>query len=92
MTTRLREGDCLSEMRRELERQARVIKPWDADHFPGWLSAGGELLAAVPDELQRVAWAWSLTQALLSKIVGLPQDLVIGSLLSQAEHIRKVGA
>jgi hypothetical protein len=90
MTTRLREGDCLSEMRKDLERQAATIKPWDADHFPNWVQAGGELLAAVPCEYQRVAWAWSLTQALLHNIVGIPQDTVIGLLLSKAAALKAV--
>lgn len=86
MTTRLREGDCLSEMRLELERQAATIHIWDADGFGNWVEACGAVLAAVPDELQRVAWAWSLAQAVLAKIVGIPQNLVAGRLLMAAER------
>lgn len=89
---RLREGDCLSELRRDLERQAATVKPWEADEWAGWVRACAELLAAVPDELQRIAWAWSLTQALLRKIVGIPQDLAIGLLLRKAAEIRAVRA
>lgn len=88
---RLREHDCLSEMRRELECQAGEIKPWDADRFPGWVQACGAVLAAVPDELQRIAWAWSLTQAVLRHIVGIPQSWMVALLLSTAEEIQKVG-
>lgn len=63
MTHRLREEDCLNEMRRDLERQAATVQVWDADGFGAWVSACGDVLAAVPDELQRIAWAWSLAQA-----------------------------
>lgn len=86
MTQRLREGDCLNEMRVDLERQAATVQVWDADGFGAWISACGEVLAAVPDELQRVAWAWSLAQAVLKKIVGIPQDMVTGRLLHAAEQ------
>lgn len=86
MTKRLREGDCLNEMRLELERQAATIHVWDADAFGNWVEACGDVLAAVPDELQRVAWAWSLAQAVLAKIVGIPQNLVAGRLLVAAER------
>jgi len=86
MTKRLREGDCLNEMRMDLERQAVTVQVWDADAFGTWEAACGELLAAVPDELQRVAWAWSLAQALLKKIVGIPHDMVTGRLLLEAER------
>lgn len=88
---RLREHDCLSEMRLDLERQAGEIKPWDADRFPGWVQACGEVLAAVPDELQRIAWAWSLTQAVLHHIVGIPQNWMVALLLSKAAEIQAVG-
>ena len=91
LTKRLRAGDCLDELRADLERQAREIKPWDADRFPGWVQACGDVLAAVPDELQRIAWAWSLAQALLHNIVGIPQNWVIGLLLSKAAEIQEVG-
>ncbi|MDP2383389.1 MAG: hypothetical protein Q8N00_11350 [Nitrospirota bacterium] len=91
MTTRLREHDCLSEMRVDLERQAGEIKPWDADRFPGWVQACGEVLASVPDELQRIAWAWSLTQAVLHDIIGIPQNWMVAKLLSTAAEIEQVG-
>jgi hypothetical protein len=92
MTKRLREGDCLAELRKDLEAQARVIKPWDGVRFSAWVQACAELLAAVPDELQRVAWAWSLTQELLRTIVGVPHDMIIGTLLVKAREIRVVRA
>jgi len=92
MTKRLREHDCLAELRMDLERQAATVKPWQADEWAGWTRACGELLAAVPDETQRVAWAWSLAQPVLRTIVGLSQEILMGSLLSKAEQIRKVGA
>lgn len=90
MTTRLREGDCLAELRKDLERQAVTVRPWEADEWAGWLRACAELLAAVPDELQRIAWAWSLAQPVLRSIVGISQELLMGTLLSKAEMIRKV--
>lgn len=89
---RLREGDCLSELRRDLERQAATVKPWEADEWAAWTRACAELLAAVPDELQCIAWAWSLAQPVLRSIVGVSQEMLIGTLLSKAEMIRKVGA
>ena len=92
MTYRIGERDCLARMRRDLERQAKTVKPWQADEWAGWVRACAELLAAVPDELQRVAWAWSLGQPVLRSIVGLSQEMLTGMLLSKAEQIRKVGA
>lgn len=92
MTKRLRENDCLAEMRMDLERQAATVLPWYADEWQAWVQACGDLLAQVPDELQRVAWAWSLGQPVWVRIVGLPQDMLTGLLLSKAEQIRKVGA
>jgi hypothetical protein len=88
MTTRRRiqEQDCLAELRRSLEVVAKNVKPWDADRYPGWVEACADVLASVPDRLQRVAWAWSLAQALLKGIVGLQQDLVIGMLLKAADE------
>lgn len=92
MTHRLSERDCLAQLRRDLERQAATVKPWEADEWSGWVRACAELLAVVPDELQRVAWAWSLGQPVLRSIVGLSQEMLTGTLLSKAEMIRKVGA
>ena len=91
LSMRLRETDCLSEIRKDLERQAATVKPWEADEWPRWIEACGELLAAVPDELQRVAWAWSLAQPVLRSIVGLPPNLLIGTLLSKAAERKVVG-
>lgn len=89
MTRRLREGDCLSELRKDLERQAATVRPWEADEWLGWIRACAELLAAVPDELQRIAWAWSLGQPVLRSIVGVSQELLMGTLVSTAEMIRR---
>lgn len=83
-TNRIGLTDCLSVMRLDLERQAKTVKPWDADHFPGWVAACGEVLAQVPCELQRISWAWSLAQAVLRGIVGIPHDLMTGFLLRSA--------
>lgn len=92
MTHRLSERDCLAQLRRDLERQAATVKPWQADEWAAWMRACAELLAAVPDELQRVNWAWSLARPVLRTIVGISQEILMGSLLSKAEQIRKVGA
>jgi len=87
---RLRETDCLAEIRKDLERQAATVKPWQADEWAGWVRACGELLAAVPDELQRVAWAWSLAQPVLRSIVGISQPMLVGALLTRAQDRKAV--
>lgn len=79
---RIGEGDCLAE----------VVLPWQADEWEGWMQACGELLALVPDELQRIAWAWVLGQPVLRRIIGLPHDVLTGVMLARAAAIRKVGA
>ena len=81
MTIRLREGDCLSEIRKDLARQAATVRVWEAEEYRPWVASCAELLATVPDELQRIAWAWSLAQALLAKIVGIPHSIIIETLL-----------
>ena len=86
---RLHERDCLAEMRRELERQAATVKPWQADEWAAWMRACGELLAAVPDDLQRISWAWSLAQPVTVSIVGIAPDLLIGTLLAKANEYSK---
>ncbi|MCS6294340.1 MAG: hypothetical protein H8J66_14815 [Nitrospira sp.] len=92
MTHRLREGDCLAELRKDLERQAATLKVWEPESCSTWVEACGELLAVVPVENQRVAWAWSLAQALLKQVVGLPLNYVTDLLLSKVAEIRKVQA
>lgn len=92
MTSRISERDCLAQLRRDLERQAATVKPWEADEWAGWVRACAELLAVVPDEAQRIAWAWSLGQPVRRAIVGISQDILMGTLLSKAEMIRKVQA
>lgn len=92
MTYRLREGDCLAELRKDLERQALTLKVWEPESCTGWVEACGELLAAVPDNIQRVAWAWSMARALLQQVVGLPINYVTDLLLSKAAEIRGVKA
>lgn len=89
---RISEHDCLAAIRCDLERQAATVKPWQADEWQGWMQACGELLVQVPDELQRVAWAWSMGQPVLRRIVGLPHDMLTGVMLARAAAIRKVGA
>lgn len=88
---RIGEHDCLAEMRRDLERQAATVLPWQADEWARWTQASAEVLALVPNELQRVAWAWSLGQPVLRRIVGLAQPILTNALLVRAEAIRKVG-
>lgn len=89
---RLREGDCLSELRKDLERQAVTLKVWEPESCCAWVSACGELLAVVPDDLQRIDWAWSLAQALLTQVVGLPHSYVTDLLLSKAAEYRAVNS
>ena len=90
MNHRLREGDCLAELRKDLERQALTLKVWEPESCSAWVEACGELLAAVPEELQRIAWAWFLAQALLKQVVGLPMNFVTELLLRKAAEIQSV--
>jgi hypothetical protein len=57
---RLREGDCLAELFRDLEQTATRLLFEPVDHQCAWLESAVDLLAAVPSTEQRVAWAWHL--------------------------------
>lgn len=59
-TDRLREGDCLAELFRDLEQTATRLLFQPVDHQYAWLESAVDLLAAVPSAEQRVAWAWQL--------------------------------
>jgi hypothetical protein len=57
---RLREGDCLAELFRDLEQTATGLWVQPLQYQMAWLESAVDLLAAVPSTEQRVAWAWHL--------------------------------
>ena len=83
---RILEGDCLFELFTDLRSQARRIHPYDADEREGWLASCGEVLAQVPNEAQRVSWAYFL--ALDLNLHGSPLNLVMALLLARAVQER----
>jgi hypothetical protein len=57
---RLREGDCLAEIFRDLEHEATCLWFQPLQYQMAWIESAVDLLAAVPSTEQRVAWAWQL--------------------------------
>ncbi len=84
---RLQTGDVLYVLFEELCAQARTIRLWDADRRDGWFAACAAVLAAVPDGIQRLAWAYQLAQALPP--IGMPLCLVVAELLSRAQEVAR---
>lgn len=78
---RIREGDVLSTMQTELCRQALNLKPYDADERVTWLTASRQLLGAVRDTPQRMAWAIQLATAFAIALPGAPIEALMGELL-----------
>jgi hypothetical protein len=78
---RIREGDALSTMQTELCRQALNLKPYDADERVTWLTASRQLLGAVRDTPQRMAWAIQLATAFAIALPGAPIEALMGELL-----------
>jgi hypothetical protein len=60
---RIREGDVLSDMHLELCSRALTLKPYDADARHAFVEAARQVLDAVPDRHQRIAWATQLSLA-----------------------------
>ena len=60
---RIREGDALSTMQTELCRQALNLKPYCADERQAFVDAVRQLLDAVPDRHQKMAWSIQLAMA-----------------------------
>ena len=78
---RIREGDVLSDMHLELCRTALSLKPWNADERVTWLTASRQLLGAVRDTPQRMAWAIQLATAFAITVPGAPIEALMGELL-----------
>ena len=79
---RIREGDALSEMQTELCRQALNLKPYCADERQAFVDAVRQLLDAVPDVHQRMAWAIQLAMActLGMSLQGIPGEFDVRQL------------
>lgn len=84
--TRIRPGDCLYELLADVEHRGARLAPWDADGRVRWLDEAGQLLAAVPDPGQRVAWAYALALTLSCRWPAASGLLILGLLVSRAER------
>jgi hypothetical protein len=84
IATRLRPRDCLSECFVDLCSLARTLKPWDGEARQDWTEASRDLLRAVPERDQRVAWAIQLASAFAPTMPGVPLCLIVGMLVEEA--------
>lgn len=84
---RLREGDVLSEMQVELCRTALNLRPYDADARQSFIEAVRQLLNAVPDRHQRMAWSLKIAMActLSMQLHGIPGEFDVRQLL-EGDH------
>lgn len=82
---RIREGDVLSTMHLELCRQAAKLKPWQADEREQFISAARQVLNAVEDRPQRLAWSLQLKMLcdLSLNLHGVPGEFDIQELWKQ---------
>lgn len=82
---RLREHDCLSVIQTELCRQALNLKPYCADERQAFVEAVRQLLDAVPDRHQKMAWAIQLAMActLGMQLHGIPGEFDVRQLLER---------
>lgn len=85
MSERLREHDVLADMHMDLCRQALHLTPYDADARLTWLQASRQLLDAVPEKYQRLAWAIQLSTAFAITCPGLPIQSLMGELMGEQE-------
>lgn len=81
IATRLRPQDCLAELFVGLCGRARRLRPWDGEGRQSWTDASRDLLQAVPDGDQRLAWAVQLADAFAPTIPGVPLYLIVGMLV-----------
>lgn len=81
IATRLRPQDCLSACFVDLLAVARTLRPWEGEARQSWTDASRDVLEAVPDADQRVAWAVQLASAFAHTMPGVPLYLVVGMLL-----------
>lgn len=79
---RIQPGDCLYACLEDLEREASQLLLSDLSRMRHWSFACADLLAQVPDQAQRLTWAYSLGQRM--NRFGISQELVIGELLRLA--------
>ena len=79
---RLREHDCLSVIQTELCRQALNLKPYCADERQAFVDAVRQLLEAVPDRHQKMAWAIQIAMAftLGMQLHGIPGEFDVAQL------------
>ncbi len=79
---RIREGDALSTMQTELCRQALNLKPYCADERQAFVDAVRQLLDAVPDRHQKMAWSIQLAMActLGMSLHGIPGEFDVRQL------------
>lgn len=85
MAPRLREGDILAEMHTELCRTAVTLNPSDADARQGFVDAARQLLDAVQDKHQRMAWAIQLSVActISLQLHGVPGEFDVRQLMER---------
>ena len=83
IATRLRPRDCLSECFVDLCAHARTLPPWQDEAWQQWTDASRDLLHAVGDEAQRMAWGVELAMACAPAMPGVPLVLVAGLLLER---------
>lgn len=81
IAVRLRPRDCLSECFMDLCAHARTLRPWQGEARQQWTDASRDLLRAVADEAQRMAWGIELAMACAPAMPGVPLVLVAGLLL-----------
>lgn len=83
IAVRLRPRDCLSECFVDLCAHARTLRPWQGEARQQWTDASRDLLQAVPDEHQQMAWAIQLASAFAPTMPGVPLCLIVGMLLER---------
>lgn len=79
----LRPQDCLSACFVDLLAVARTLWPWEGEARQSWTDASRDLLYAVPDPVQRLAWAVQLASAFAHTMPGVPLYLMVGMLLGR---------
>jgi hypothetical protein len=83
IAVRLQPRDCLSECFLDLCAHARTLRPWEGEARQEWTDASRDLLRAVGDEAQRMAWGIELACAFAPTMPGVPLVLIAGMLLER---------
>jgi len=84
---RIGRQDCLYALFEGLAQQGRSIRLYDADAWAQWSAGCAQVLAAVPDDLQRKSWALALTNAV--SLVGCSKQDVFDTLIALTEGVRR---